>query len=192
MTVIGKGHPRVDGPLKVTGTGPVRLRSQLSRHALRRAGRCHDRQRHRRRPSIPPVPGRCRACAPSSSAATWARSLASRPSFADAAYHGRAAAAVRGRRRPLLRPVRGARGRGHLRAGQGGRRRGARDLHGAKHPTSIRTSSPRRPRSSASAATPMRASPARRSRSTRTTGSRRRRTTRSRPTRPSRSGTATS
>ena len=44
---IGRDTPRVDGPLKVTGTGAVHLRLPLSRDAVCRAGRGDDRQRPR-------------------------------------------------------------------------------------------------------------------------------------------------
>ena len=58
------------------------------------------------------------------------------PDFTDASVHGRGAAAARRRRRALLRPVRGAGGRRHVRAGEGGRRRGRRDLRSRDGPTS--------------------------------------------------------
>ena len=128
---IGRDTPRVDGPLKVSGTAQYTSDFHFPGHALRRAGRGDDRQWPRRRSSTRPPPRRCPACARSSTARTSARSSARslgpgfegisderRPPFEDDVD-------------PLLRPVRRARRGGHVRDGEGRGRCGARHVrHG--------------------------------------------------------------
>ncbi len=102
-----------------------------SRHALRRAGRRHHRQRHRdgdrRRASREQMPG---VRAVFKRGRLSARCRASRPASPSSHFMDESTAALRRRHGPLLRPVRGPRRRRHVRAGEGGGRRGARHLRG--------------------------------------------------------------
>ena len=89
---IGRDTPRVDGPLKVTGKAQYTSDFHFPGHALRRAGRGDDRQRHASSSSTRPRPRRCPACARSFTARTSARS--------SARCRGRASKASCDERRP--------------------------------------------------------------------------------------------
>ena len=59
---VGRGTPRVDGPLQSERNGAVRLRLSLSRDAVCRTGRGDDRQRPTWSRSTRPPPRKCPAC----------------------------------------------------------------------------------------------------------------------------------
>ena len=198
---IGREHASRRWPAESDRQGAVHLRLPLSRDAVCRAGRGDDRQR----PSCQTRHGRGREDA------RRARDFSSRehrqdlplgPGARIRRHLRRAAAAVRGRCRSLLRPVHRARCGGHVRDRQSRCRCGSRDVRRRRsrtsRPISKRTTIPtwlprRSARASdcrASAATPRLRSQPRRSSSTKPTSRRPRRTTRSSCTRRPRSGMA--
>ena len=185
--------PRVDGPLKVTGTRPVHLRLRLPGPALCRAGRGDDRQRHGRQRSTSAAPEQMpgvRAVFKRGELGPIDRASRQLP---DASIPGRDAAAVRGRRGALLRPVRRARGGRHVRGRPRRRPTRSRSPTPPNRRTSTRTSIAEQGQGrTASAATPTRPSPKRAGQDRPDLRHARRRTTRSSRTRPWPSGTATS
>ncbi len=198
---IGREHAARGWPAEGERKGAVHLRLPLSRDAVRRAGRGDDRQRPRGQTRH----GRGREDARRArdfSSREHRKDLPLGPGTGIRRHLRRAAPAVRGRCRSLLRPVHRARCGGHVRDRQGRRRCGSRRRTPRRSrtstPTSRRTTSPTwlPPRSAratackASAATPTALSQPRRSSSTRPMSRRPRRTTRSSCTRRPRSGMA--
>ena len=119
---IGRDTPRVDGPLKVTGTAQYASDFHFP-DLLYAVFRSRPRSpMGRSRSSTPPPQRRCPASARFCIVKTSGRFSVRLPGRHERHLH-RTAAAVRGRCHSLLRPIRRARGGGHFRERQscGGR-----------------------------------------------------------------------
>ena len=138
---IGRDTPRVDGPLKVSGTAQYASDFHFPGHALCRARRSDDRERPRDRTRH----GRRGEDARRSrdlSPRQHRKDLPLRPGAGVRRHRRRAPAAVRGRRRPLLRPVHRSGRRRYLRERQSRCRCGSRHVCARTSSTSTRRSWP--------------------------------------------------
>ena len=142
---IGRDTPRVDGPLKVSGPAQytsdfhfpgmlyaVPVEATIANGRVRQARHGRGRENARRARDL--------------SSREHRQDLPLDPGTGIRRHLRRAAPAVRGRRRPLLRPVRRARRGGHVRDRQSRRRCGSRDVRQGEAERRDRPQSGRRAR----------------------------------------------